>query len=199
MENATTERKAELVQALLHAIDRHGLTLPAHDLIAQEAHGAREALLRSLAQSDELLIAACEHLADIYRDTLLMGIVEAQAPERLSLFLDFYFDFLSAKGLPKPADDRLYDALLALAATSPALRASLRGQYELLQHVIAHEVQISHPMLGQAACREIGFLFVGMMIGHWKLVASLGFSESWNQVTRRAIDRLIESYKLDAA
>ena len=32
------------------------------------------------------------------------------------------------------------------------------------------------------------------MYGHWKMVATLGFSPSHNSVTRAAVDRLIESY-----
>jgi hypothetical protein len=32
------------------------------------------------------------------------------------------------------------------------------------------------------------------MYGHWKMVATLGFSEDYNRVTREAVDRLIASY-----
>lgn len=81
-----------------------------------------------------------------------------------------------------------------LATGSEAVRKNLREQYDLLHHVIAHEVQISHPELNQKACREIGFLFVSLMYGHWKMVATLGFSDAHNRVSRQAMDRLIDSY-----
>lgn len=130
-----------------------------------------------------------------YRDCLMRGIIAADASRRLTTFLDFYFDFLAGKGLPKPRDDQVYDALFAYAAAKPSVKANLRDQYGLLQMTVAHEVQISFPDMPQSACRELGFLLVGLMYGHWKMVASLGFSEDYNKVSRRAMDRLIESYR----
>jgi hypothetical protein len=41
---------------------------------------------------------------------------------------------------------------------------------------------------------QLSYLFVCLMYGHWKMVASLGFSEEHKFVTRTAIDRLIASY-----
>jgi hypothetical protein len=84
--------------------------------------------------------------------------------------------------------------MFSLAAASPAVKANLHEQYTVLQYTIAHEVQVSNPQLKQAACKEIGFLFVSLMYGHWKMVATLGFSEQYNRVTRQTLDRIIASY-----
>ncbi|MGE0659006.1 MAG: hypothetical protein AB7F36_06625 [Reyranellaceae bacterium] len=152
-------------------------------------------LIRHYFPSPELLmVAVCDHLAATYRDCLMKGILETNATQRLPMFLDFYFGFLSGRGLPKPKDDAVYDAMFSLAVTSDAIRRNLNGQYSLLQSVISHEVQISNPGLNQKACDEIGYLFVAVMYGHWKMVATLGFSESYNRVAREAMDRLIASY-----
>ena len=74
--------------------------------------------------------------------------------------MDFYFNFLADKGLPKPADDHVYDALFALAGTNDEVRQNLHDQYTLLQMTLAHEIQISYPDLPQSGCRELGYLVV---------------------------------------
>ncbi|MEF2070419.1 TetR/AcrR family transcriptional regulator [Consotaella aegiceratis] len=187
-------RKPEIVQATLKAVARNGLPFPAYDAIAQEADMSRQLIRHYFPDPEELMLATCDALAAAYRDLMLQGIIASAKTERLDVFLDFYFNFLSDKGLTKPLDDTVYDAMMALATRSPRIRKNLYEQYTLLQHTIAHEVQISHPALSQKACREVGFLFVSLMYGHWKMVASLGFSDDNNRVTRQALDRLIQSY-----
>ena len=187
-------RRPEIVWALYRAVETQGVSLPSYDQIAREGSMSRQLIRHYFASMDDMATALCDALADAYRDCLMKGIIAADDSRRLSIFLDFYFNFLSEKGLPKPADDVVYDALFALAATNLRVRDNLRGQYELLQMTLAHEVQISFPELHQAGCRELGYLIVIVMYGHWKMVASLGFSTDYNRVSRAALDRLIESY-----
>ena len=187
-------RKPEIVRAAIQAIAKNGLPLPSYDTVAAEADMSRQLIRHYFPDPEKLMVAVCDRLAAAYRDLLMRGILEAKATERLPMFLDFYFDFLAPKNLAKPADDKVYDAMMSLATSHPPVREALKGQYILLQHTIAHEVQISHPTLDQRACKEIGFLFVSLMYGHWKMVGSLGFDREMNKVTRAAMDRIIESY-----
>lgn len=187
-------RRPEIVQALYRAIQGHGVNLPSYDQIAREGDMSRQLIRHYFASVDDMALALCDALAATYKDCLMRGIIAADDSRRLSVFLDFYFDFLSEKGLPKPADDVVYDALFALAATNLDVRANLKGQYELLQMTLAHEIQISHPDLHQEGCKALGYLIVAVMYGHWKMVASLGFSRDYNRVSRDAIDRLVASY-----
>ncbi|WP_099867103.1 TetR/AcrR family transcriptional regulator [Pararhizobium haloflavum] len=188
-------RKPEIIQAAMAAMKKRGLPLPPYDTIASEAGLSRQLIRHYFADPEELMVAVCDGLAAVYRDRLMKGIIAADKRERLSVFLDFYFNALAKDDLAKPEDDEIYDAMFALAAGSDRVRRNLYEQYSLLHHTVAHEIQLSHPDLPQTACREIGFLFVSLMYGHWKMVASLGFSQRHNQVTRQAIDRLIASYK----
>ncbi|MFA7432706.1 MAG: TetR/AcrR family transcriptional regulator [Gemmobacter sp.] len=191
----TTLRRPEIVRATMRALQKNGLPLPSYDLIAQEAGMSRQLIRHYFPDPEKLMVAVCDALADGYRNLLMRGVLEARTAERLPVFLDFFFDFLAGKGLGKPLDDAVYDAMFSLAAGSGPVREALRGQYGLLQHTIAHEVQISNPGLSQRACREIGFLFVSLMYGHWKMVATLGFAAAeHNRITRAAMDRIIESY-----
>lgn len=187
-------RKPEIVQAAIKVIGKHGLPVVTYDLIARETDMSRQLIRHYFPESEVLMVAVCNALAASYRECLMKGILKADSTERLPMFLDFYFNFLAGEGLAKPADDAVYDAMFCLAAGSEAVRKNLFEQYNLLHHTIAHEIQISHSSLPQSACREIGYLFVALMYGHWKMVATLGFSESYNRVSREAVDRLIDSY-----
>ncbi|MGE0667840.1 MAG: TetR/AcrR family transcriptional regulator [Sphingomonadales bacterium] len=187
-------RRPEIVQALYAAIQSDGISLPSNDEIARHGEMSRQLIRHYFPSSEDAAVALCDALAATYRDCLMKGIIAADSSRRLGVFLDFYFDFLADKGLPKPADDSVYDALFALAGTSRRVRQNLHEQYSLLQQTLAHEIQISHPTLPQSGCRELGYLIVITMYGHWKMVATLGFSTDYNRVSRQAIDRLIESY-----
>ncbi|MFN3823412.1 MAG: TetR/AcrR family transcriptional regulator [Pseudorhodobacter sp.] len=187
-------RKPEIVQAAIRMIGKYGLPVVSYDLIAKETDMSRQLIRHYFPESEVLMVAVCDALAASYRECLMKGIIKANTAKRLPMFLDFYFNFLAGEDLAKPTDDAVYDAMFCLAAGSDAVRKNLFDQYNLLHHTIAHEVQISHPGLPQSACREIGYLFVVIMYGHWKMVATLGFSERYNRVSREAIDRLIESY-----
>lgn len=187
-------RRPEIVQAAIAAIREHGIAMPNYDKIAAQASMSRQLVRHYFPNPEDLMLAVCDTLAAAYRNLLMAGILQNNNAQRLPTFLDFYFGFLEDKGLFKPQDDAIYDAMFALAATSKTVRDNLHDQYHELQHAIAHEVQISNPTLSQNACREIGFLFVSLMYGHWKMVANLGFSPKYNAVSRSALDRLVESY-----
>lgn len=187
-------RRPEIVRALYQAIKDNGVSLPSYDQIARAGGMTRQLVRHYFADPEDVAVFLCDHLASIYRDHLMRGIIAADDSRRLGVFLDFYFDFLADRGLAKPRDDEVYDALFAFASTSPKVRKNLHDQYSLLQMVVAHEIQISYPEMPQPACRELGYLLVALMYGHWKMVATLGFSEEYNAVSRAAVDRLIESY-----
>lgn len=187
-------RRPEIVRALFQAIRERGIALPSYDQIATQGGMTRQLVRHYFQDPEDLAVALCNYLADTYRDCLMRGIIAAESSQRLSVFLDFYFDFLSEKQLEKPRDDEVYDALFALAGTSQKVRSNLHDQYKLLQMTVAHEIKISYPNLPQEGCRELGFLLVSLMYGHWKMVATLGFSRDNNRVSREAMNRLIDSY-----
>ena len=187
-------RRPEIVRSLYEAVEKHGLSPPSYDLIAREGGMSRQLVRHYYKDPEQMVVDLCDRLAEIYRDCLMRGIIEARQSGRLDVFLDFFFGMPTPGGVTKPVDETVYDGLLALASSMPRVRERLHGQYSLLQATIAHEVQISNPNLSQRACDELGYLVVALMYGHWKMVGSLGMHESRNRVSREAIDRLIESY-----
>ena len=191
-------RRSEIVQAMYSAIAKDGVSLPSFDRISKSGDMTRQLVRHYFSSSEEIAIGLCNALADTYRDCLMKGILTADDDQRLPVFLDFYFGFLAEKGLPKPEDDAVYDAMFAFASTNESVRKNLHDQYTLLQFTLSHEVQLSYPNLGQDQCRELGYLIVITMYGHWKMVATLGFDDAYNSVSRKAIDRLIVSYVLSS-
>ncbi len=163
-----------------------------YDYIAGQAGVTRQSVRYHFPDVDTLMVAVCDRLAEAYRQALIDNASRLEGPGRLEMFLDFYFNMLD--GSPKPADDAVYDAMMSLAAGSEPVRASLRSQYTLLGQIIGHEFRLAHPALSLKAAEELSFLFVSLMYGHWKMVASLGVSSEHNRLTRNAVDRLIRSY-----
>src|SRR5690606_5768779 len=118
-------------------------------LIARKSDMSRQLIRHYFPNPEELMVAVCDALAAAYRDLLMQGILAADTTERLPMFLDFYFGFLSGKGLAKPADDAVYDAMFSLARSSAPVRQRLFEQYSELRNTIAQEVQVSNPGLDQ--------------------------------------------------
>lgn len=160
--------------------------------IAHEADVSRQLIRYYFSEPEDLMLALCDHLASLYRDGLVNGVLQVQPENRLQFFFDFYFDLLG--DARKPRDDQVYDAMMSLAARHDTVRINLRGQYGLLGQVVAHEIHLKHPAIGREGADELSYLFVCLMYGHWEMVASLGLAEDHKQVTRQAMDRLIESY-----
>lgn len=140
------------------------------------------------------MLGLVEALQNVYRDCLVQAAIAAVDSRRLQVFIDFLFDFMRDRGLPKPEDDNVFDAIFSYANTHKPVQEKLRAGYELVQMTMAHEVQVSHPELPQSGCRELGYLIVSNMYGHWKMVATVGFSEDYSRVARDAVNRLIDSY-----
>lgn len=186
------DQKTNILNAAFRALKQNGLPHLSYDTIAKEADLSRQVVRYHFKDADMLMVALSEHLAAGYRDNLVSVVMQAKGEQRLNLFLDY---FLSIRpDFTKPEDDRVFDALFALTTGSEPVRAALRSQYTLLGHVLTHEFMLQYPHLPNRAAEELSFLFISLMEGHWKMVATLGFSEDHKHFTRQAMDRLIESY-----
>lgn len=187
-----SDTKQKIILAAFAAIKAEGLPVLSYDRIAEESQLSRQVLRYHFLDSDDLMVALCDHLAATYREALIAHAVDLTGPIRIEMFLDFYFGPL--EGATKPEDDQVYDALMSRAAGSERVRTSLRNQYCLLGQVLSHELQLAYPELGQQPANELSFVFVSLMYGHWKMVASLGVSDTHNRLTRAAMARLIDAY-----
>ncbi len=170
----------------------NGAPLPSFSQLAQGSEASRQLIRYYFDDTTDMKLAVCDHLAEAYRMALVAGVEGLEGPKRLSFILDFYFDLV--EHTRKPRDDRAYDAMMAYAAGSPKVREALRDQYTLLGQVLALEIKMVHPHLSLEACAEISYLFVCLMYGHWKMVASLGLDEDHKHIARPAIDRIIAAY-----
>lgn len=186
------DRKQRIVEAAFRVAMTRGVQDLRFDVVAKQAGLSRQLLRYYFDSPEALMIALCDHLAGAYRQALVSGAARVDDKKRLDFFFDFFFDMLEDQ--PKPRDDQAYDAMFAVATGNPAVRKNLHGQYGLVGHVLSHELQVSHPDLATQDCLELSYLFVCVMYGHWKMVATLGYNEDHRYVARRAIDRLLQSY-----
>lgn len=193
----TQTKKQQILDAAASLLSSKGLQALSFENVAQEAGLSRQLVRYYYADLDGLIVDLCDHLASIYREILVSGIVTVGKVERLDFFLDFFFDL--ADGHPMPGNLEVYDAMIAYSVGSESLRDRMCGHYRTLGQVVLHELAIAHPELSAAACEELSFIFVSMMHAHWSFVASLGYSRQHGRLARRAIDRLIRSYLEDAA
>lgn len=190
-------RQGEIIDALEETLQQRGVRLPSAEQISVAADMSRQLINHYTPDLDATALELLTKMAERYKSGLKLGVRTNPRTERLTVFLDFYFDQLADFGVEKPRDDQVYDAMFALAAGNEKLRERLFSQYEALQGIFAHEVGVSYPDLPPETCKQLGFLITSLMYGHWKMVATLGFSEDMNKVSRQAIDRLIKSYLSD--
>lgn len=189
-------RQSDIIQGAYAVLLSEGLPHLSYDRIAKASGVTRQLVRYHFPDQEALMLRLCDHLAEVYREVLIRSLSKRADTERVDVFLDFYFDLI--EGTPKPRDDQIYDALMSLTARSDRVRTALRDQYTLLGQVLTHELRQQYPEIPLPACEEIAYLVVVVMYGHWKMVASLGFSESHGRVSRRAIDRIIASYRIDS-
>lgn len=186
------DRRQQIVRGAFEALQERGLPHMSYDVIAEHAGLTRQLIRYHYPEPDDLMLDLCDMIAAIYRDVLISTAGSLQGAARVDAFLDFYFDLLD--GTPKPRDDKVYDAMLSLTASSPELKLRLGEQYRMIGQVLAHEFAVQYPDLDQQGAEELSWLFVCLMYGHWKMVAALGYDESHRVISRRAMDRLIRSY-----
>ena len=188
-------KRTRILRATTDLIKNEGIQALSFEAVARQSGLSRQLIRYYFTDLDTLIVELCDFLGSAYRETLVAGIVEVGQVERLKFFLDFFFDL--AEGHPMPDNLEAYDSLVAYAVGSERLQARLCDQYKTLGQVIMHDLAISHPELDERACEELSYLFVSMMHAHWSYVATLGYSRAHGRLTRRAIDRLIDSYIRD--
>jgi len=186
------DQKTNILNATFRALTQTGLPHLSYDAIAKEADLSRQVVRYHFKDADSLMIALCDQLATTHRDNLVTAVSNAKGEQRLNLLIDYFLNI--RPDMPKPMDDTAFDALFALATGSEPVRNTLRLQYTLLGQVLTHEFMLQYPNLTTQAAEEMSYLFISLMEGHWKMVATLGFCEEHKLISRQAIDRLIHSY-----
>ncbi len=185
-------KRAAIVRAAFAVLMSDGVQALSFEAVARSAGLSRQLIRYYFRDPEALMVALCDHMAELYRDALVSGVTRIEDGNRLDFFLDFYFDLL---GNPrKPRDDQAVEAVFAFAAGSVPVRSALRQHYGRLGQLVAHEIAVQHPSLSLDECGELSWLFVCLLHGHWRMVATLGHAEEHRHITRRAMDRLIDSY-----
>jgi AcrR family transcriptional regulator len=191
------DKKIQILEACAGLLSKKGLQSFSYENLAHASGMSRQLIRYYYASLDEIIVDLCDYLGAKYQEILISGIVELQSVERLNLFLDFFFGL--ADEYPLPDHLEAYDAMIAYSVGLDRLRDRMCDRYRTLGQVMVHELAIAYPELKPAACEELSFIFVSLMHAHWSFVASLGYSSDHNRLARRAMARLIESYRRDSS
>ena len=190
-------KKPQILDATAALLSQRGLQALSFENVANEAGLSRQLVRYYYTDLDDLMVDLSDHLAAMYREILVGGILKVGKVERLDFFLDFFFDLIADH--PMPVNLETYDALVAYSVGCDRLRERMCDQYRTLGHAVVNELHIAYPEMSVAAGEELSFLFTSMMHAHWSFVASLRHSREHGKLARRAIERLIRSYQADPA
>lgn len=191
-DDPSTDKKTLILDAATRLLTTSGLQALSFEMLAKQTGLSRQLIRYYYPNLDGLVAELCDYLGKVYQDVLIAGVVKVGQVERLDFFLDFFFGV--SADYPMPDNLEAYDSLFAYCVGAPDVKTRLRAKYRTLGQVIQHELAIAYPQLDAPACDELAFLFVSLMHAHWSYIATLGFSQDYNRVARKAIDRLITSY-----
>lgn len=184
-------RRKEILEAALGAIDRHGLSKISYDLIAEEAGTSRQLIRHYYPKVEPLMVNIVESITETYRNLVIADINAMQSTQRLSIMMDFFFGQLQDKELPPSMS---FDSMFALANNSEPVKQAMHATHQVLSETFQNELRACYPMLPLNVYQELGHQFVSLITGHWRMVSSLGMSDKYTAVSRKAMDRLIQSY-----
>ncbi|MEM9584449.1 MAG: TetR/AcrR family transcriptional regulator [Pseudomonadota bacterium] len=101
-----TSKKDQVVRGAFDALLTHGLGNLSYDHVAEKSGMSRQLVRHYFPDQDALMVDVCNYLASLYQEPLIAAASSLEGPQRISMFLDFYFDLLS--DMPKPRDDQAY-------------------------------------------------------------------------------------------
>lgn len=188
-------RKLEILQSAFSAITAHGLPSLTYEVISQHGNVSRQLIRYHYREPEELLTALCDYVASLYAAKFeeLNATACESGTTSLDLLLDFFFDQITE--MRKPQDDAVINALMTSAAYAPEIKDRLKQQHETLGTLLRNALLETYPELGQQGARELSYLCMSLIYGHWKMVATLGYAPEYSACTRGAADRLIASYR----
>lgn len=192
--SATEFRRHEILEASFRAIEKYGLSTVSYDLIAEEAGCSRQLLRHYFPDADNLMVGIVENIFEQFYGLVMGNISEQQITHRLPAYMDFFLEFASDEdGPPSTA----FDSLFALTAGSSAVREAMRNAHQILVDIFATELLMDHPELDMKKRAELGYLFVCLSTGYWRMISSLNFPTEHADAARMAMQTIIEGYVSD--
>lgn len=184
-------RRNEILEASFRAIEKYGLSTVSYDLIAEEAGCSRQVLRHYFPDADNLMVGIVENMFEQFYGLVMGKISAQQITHRLPAYMDFFLEFASDEDSPPSS---AFDSLFALTAGSPAVRESMRNAHQILVDIFATELLMDYPELDMKKRAELGYLFVCLSTGYWRMISSLDFPSGYSDAARSAMQTIVQSY-----
>ncbi|MEZ5880872.1 MAG: TetR family transcriptional regulator [Nitratireductor sp.] len=91
------DKRAKILAAATNLLADRGVQALSYENVAHEADLSRQLVRYYYSDLDSLIVDLCDHLANVYRELLVTGIVDVGKVRRLDFFLDFFFDMADEK------------------------------------------------------------------------------------------------------
>jgi AcrR family transcriptional regulator len=196
MDQATPDfRREEILSATYTALKKFGLASISYDLIAKQAQIPRQLVRHYYPDSEALMVDVVASFTEQYQSLVMHNVVSENATQRLSTLMDFFLGSATEQNSPTASSS---DCLFALAVSSQRVRDAMHTTHQVLADTFATELLFSYPLLDLKTRTDIGFLFVALQTGHWRLLSSLGFSQHYASTARLAMEEIIASYAKEA-
>lgn len=184
-------RREEILDASFRTLEKYGLAAVSYDLIAEEAGCSRQLLRRRYPDAEILMVGIVETVFEQFYGLVMGNISEQKITHRLPIYMDF---FLQSASLEDGPPSSTFDSLFALTAGSEAVREAMRNAHQILVDIFATELLMDHPELELQKRSELGYLFVCLSTGYWRMMSSLDFPEQFSTSARSAMQSIIDSY-----
>lgn len=184
-------QREEIIEASYRAMKKYGLSTVSYDLIAEEAGCSRKLIRHYFPDSEDLMVAIVETVFEQFYGLVMGNIANQSITHRLDTYIGFFLE--QASGEDSPPSTAI-DSLFALTQGSEAVRKAMANAHQIMVDIFATELLMDYPELDMTTRSEIGYLFVCLSTGYWRMLSSLGFSDEYSASARVAMEKIIGSY-----
>jgi len=183
----TRERRAQIVAAFLASIGRVGLSKTSVRLVAQELGLDRTTVHHYFPSRDDLVVAAMEHLIQVYRkqvDQLLEGPLTPN--ERAERLLDYAF----GEDFNEPGVSGVLWEFSLASRDDPKAFAELQRAYQAFEDTALSELEKRYPDAPADEIRRVAFAVVQLSEGASSF-RDLGFGPDRAAAARETAQQLV--------
>lgn len=180
-----TERRRQIIDAVLRTLATYGISGATMDRIAAEAGMARGHIRHFVGNRDELLVAtALEVFGDGDRTFL--------PPEITTL--DGALDYLFSEEFTAPgSENAAVVSLLEASHTVPGIAEIMAHAYSTGQRSIAAMISTQHPHATEADCDRAAYGIMTVALGNI-FIADLESSAARNTTARSIVDQILQTF-----
>jgi AcrR family transcriptional regulator len=158
------DRRAQIVEAFLECIRRHGLTGATVERVAEALGFSRTLVFHYFGDTEALVQAAAEQIFDQTLARLMASLRTVPTDERGRAILDFLF---AGPHFGELRDVIVMAEITSLAGRDKRLHAMLADMWERSIGIVVDELRAAFPQADPSRCRAIGYALTCLAEENW--------------------------------